>query len=88
MQDPIQGARSSNRKTKEMLALPIKVSRLTLCTALIGVFSTPIGVWAGIALDNGNYYFGAILIAVLMCIDGASVVFWINAQKEELKVEA
>ena len=64
----------------------MRVSRLTLFTALVGVLSTPVGVWAGLVLDDSNWSLGVILLGCLMAIDGASVILWINAQKEELTI--
>ena len=54
-------------------------------TAMLYATEVPLGVWAGFSFGAGQYTYGLILTAVMMCIEILAVVTWMNAQTIEIE---
>lgn len=55
-----------------------------LVTAALYTLETPIGVWAGIALDKSQWLLGCVLTCVLMVLVFLGVCLWFDTQTKEI----
>ena len=66
-------------KNKEMI-----VSQITWA-AFVYAFTTPLMIWAGIVLSQGDYKLGIILVIIVTIIDFFGTKLWIKAQTDAIK---
>jgi hypothetical protein len=52
-------------------------------TAFLYAIQVPLAVWAGIRLDQQDWFFAGVLIFAATCIEFAASVNWMDAQTEQ-----
>lgn len=57
----------------------------TTLTALYYTLLTPINVWTGFELGIQNYNMAIPLVIIVMILEYNTVIFWFEAQAEEIK---
>ena len=55
-------------------------------TAALYAIEVPLGVWAGYEFGASSYLAGIVLTFVMMAVETAAVITWMNAQTIEIKM--